>query len=126
MHYNVVYCRHMNLHHSLEIISITEVKNLSEKKLETILTPFEKEYCQAQKKRSLEHIAARLAAKKALAKIIPLEDMLDVEIQKDPNGKPLIRLSGPALKEFEKLKANKILISLSHTEEEGIASLILI
>ncbi len=114
----------MNVEHAIELIQIKEVKKLSKKKLSTLLTPYELDYCQLHKKRGLEPVAARIAAKKALEKIIPLKDWLEAEVQKDNNGKPTLCLSGKAKTLFKKKKLKRIALSLSHTKEEAIASLI--
>ncbi len=113
----------MNYLHAIELIDVSEVKRFSGKKLASLLTPYERDYCQLHKKRQYEHIAARLAAKKAFDKLIPLADWQELEIQKDKNGKPIAHLLGQAKAAFKKKKLKTICLSLSHTQQEAIASL---
>lgn len=110
--------------HAIELVSVSEVKAFSCKKLESLLTPYELNYCQMHKKRASEHVAARLAAKQAFNKLIPLEDWKEIEVQKDENGKPTLHLSGKAQINFKEKKLTHLCLSLSHTQEEAIASLI--
>lgn len=113
----------MNYLHAIELIDVSEVKRFSGKKLASLLTPYERDYCRLNKRRQDEHVAARLAAKKAFAKLIPLANWQELEIQKDENGKPVVLLSGKAKEAFKKKKLKTICLSLSHTQEEAIASL---
>lgn len=90
--------------------------------LEKIFTENELRYAQARKD-FVQHLAARFAAKEAVAKAIStgwsgIFRWKDVEVNNDKNGKPSISLAG---KLREKLADHKIYISLSHSENIVVA-----
>jgi holo-[acyl-carrier protein] synthase len=94
-----------------------------------LFTTGEIQYCQ-NKHFPERHFAARFAAKEAMFKALSTGKKADfgwqeIEIINDSNGQPHITLSG-RVKEFARnLKANRIFVSLSHTEEWAMASVIL-
>lgn len=90
--------------------------------LEKIFTENELKYAQS-KKDFVQHLAARFAAKEAVAKAISKGwaggfRWKDVEVSNDISGKPKIALYGKLKEEFS---TNKIFISLSHSENVVIA-----
>tara|TARA_B100000579_G_scaffold386254_1_gene357843 strand:+ start:406 stop:750 length:345 start_codon:yes stop_codon:yes gene_type:complete len=86
-----------------------------------IFTDSEIEYCQS-KKRPSEHFAARFAAKeatiKALSSVISKLKLTDIQILNDSFGKPFVKLNTNHPVNL------KIKVSLSHTSELAIASVI--
>lgn len=92
----------------------------NEKKfLERVFTPEEIEYC-FKSKNFHQHLAARFCAKEACIKAlndksIPLNK---IEITKDKNGKPEIRIN------IEKYKNTNLLVSISHTKDYAQAVVI--
>lgn len=90
--------------------------------LEKVFTENELNYAQS-KKNFVQHLAARFAAKEAVAKAISRGwsggfRWKDVEVSNDKTGKPEITLYGKLKDEFA---MNKIFISLSHSENVVIA-----
>ncbi|RCK75955.1 MAG: Holo-[acyl-carrier protein] synthase [Ignavibacteriae bacterium] len=90
--------------------------------LEKIFTENELKYAQS-KKNFVQHLAARFAAKEAVAKAVSKGwsggfRWKDVEVSNDISGKPEITLYGKLKEEFSK---NRIYISLSHSENVVIA-----
>jgi holo-[acyl-carrier protein] synthase len=87
------------------------------------------QYCES-KHYPERHFAARFAAKEAIFKALATGKRTDfgwqeIEISNDSNGQPHIKLSGK-VKEFARhLRATRIFVSLSHTEEWAMASVIL-
>ncbi len=97
--------------------------------LNRILLPAEIAYCLAYRE-SAPHIAARFAAKEAIAKAfgtgIGAElGWHDMEITRDDSGRPSVRLHGGGLKLFAARGARELHITLSHTREHATATAIL-
>lgn len=81
------------------------------------------------KKREIEHLAARFAAKEAVLKALGTGwsggiAWTDVEVTRADNGRPGVRLSGLAAETAERLGISDWLLSLSHTEHDAMASAI--
>ena len=113
-------------------IDIEEVKridrllqNRGKKFLERVFSKGEAEYCMA-KARPAEHLAARYAAKEAVAKALGTGfsrgvRLRDIEVIAIDKGPPQIKLHGGAAKRLAVLGASEVLISLSHTQEYAVA-----
>ena len=76
------------------------------------------------------HFAARFAAKEALSKafgtgIGKSMGWRDLDVQKKESGEPFVVLSGGAEKMANEREVERIWISLSHTENSGIATIVL-
>jgi holo-[acyl-carrier protein] synthase len=96
---------------------------------EQVFTPGEIRYCEG-KRYPARHYAARFAAKEAFFKALGTgqRDSLswrDVEVLPDPLGKPEIVLSGETRREAERRGVVRALLSLSHTDDLAMASVIL-
>ncbi len=90
-----------------------------------IFTQREIDYA-AQRRRRVEHFAARFAAKEAVAKALGQGmtngvSWKDIEVIHDPAGKPHISLTGHALRLAEKMGVRSIHLSLSHSDIHSIA-----
>lgn len=96
----------------------------SERFLQRILTPREREYCE-RLKNPVGSIAARWAAKEAVSKAIGTGigeiGWLDIEIRNHPSGKPEVVFS-PRTKRI--MGKTMVLISLSHCEAYATATAI--
>jgi holo-[acyl-carrier protein] synthase len=76
------------------------------------------------------HFAARFAAKEALSKafgtgIGKSMGWRDLDVQKKESGEPFVVLSGGAEKMANEREVERIWISLSHTENSGMATIVL-
>ena len=76
------------------------------------------------------HFAARFAAKEALSKafgtgIGKSMGWRDLDVQKKDSGEPFVVLSGAAERMANEREVERIWISLSHTENSGIATIVL-
>ena len=96
--------------------------------LERVFTPAELAYCQGRK-REIEHLAGRFAAKEAVLKVLGTGwrngiKWTDVEVRNEPSGQPKANLSGECRRIAEELGLTTILISISHIETHAIASAI--
>jgi len=94
--------------------------------LERVFTQAELDYC-IGKKREMEHLAGRFAAKEAVLKVLGTGwrggvNWTDVEILNEPSGQPRVKLSGKCKEIAEQRKLGEILISISHIETHAIAS----
>jgi holo-[acyl-carrier protein] synthase len=80
-------------------------------------------------KKAAEHYAARFAAKEALLKALGkgLTDGIEwtqIEIRREPSGRPTLHLAGRAELAAHALGATGFVVSLSHTDSHAIASVI--
>ncbi len=77
------------------------------------------------------HLAARFAAKEAVSKafgtgIGHTRGWRDIEIVREPSGKPQVVLHGKAESHAQELGVQAVHISLSHTAEYGAASAVVV
>jgi holo-[acyl-carrier protein] synthase len=97
--------------------------------LERVFTPEEIRYCDSKHNR-MERYAARFAAKEAALKAIGTGwnrgvAWRDVEVRRQPGGRPNIAFSGKAGEFAARLGVRQASLSLSHTAEQAIAMVIL-
>ena len=117
-------------------IDITEVPRIrevierhGERFLKRIFTEGEIQYCESKANR-MERYAARFAAKEAGMKAIGTGwnhgvRWRDIEVARNPGGRPTLLLHGKAAAFAAKLGATNIALSLTHTAEEAMAQVIL-
>jgi holo-[acyl-carrier protein] synthase len=117
-------------------IDITEVPRIrevierhGERFLKRIFTEGEIQYCESKENR-MERYAARFAAKEAGMKAIGTGwnhgvRWRDIEVARNPGGRPTLLLHGKAAEFAAKLGATNIALSLTHTAEEAMAQVIL-
>ena len=77
--------------------------------------------------RPLASLAARFAAKEALAKALGAPaglHWIDAEVQTDETGRPSLVLSGSVARRADELGATRVHVSLSH--DAGIASAVVV
>jgi holo-[acyl-carrier protein] synthase len=99
-----------------------------QKFLERVFTAGELAYC-VGRKRELEHLAGRFAAKEAVLKVLGTGwrngiKWTDVEVVNEPSGQPRIRLHDECKRLADEQGLSQVLISISHTETHAIASAI--
>jgi holo-[acyl-carrier protein] synthase len=113
----------------IDIISVSRIARLINEHGDDFLrrwfTPAEIEYCIGKAVPS-RHFAARLAAKEAVAKLLPGEweqpvPWRSIEIVKNGHGQPGVRLSGFALEVAQRSGVGVIRVSLSHCDEYATA-----
>jgi holo-[acyl-carrier protein] synthase len=97
--------------------------------LRRVFTAGEIRYCESKANRA-ERYAARFAAKEAAMKALGTGwsrgvRWRDIEVTREPGGRPTIVLHGKAAEFAEKLGAAHVALSLSHTAEQAIAQVIL-
>jgi holo-[acyl-carrier protein] synthase len=117
-------------------IDIAEVPRIAEaisrfgdRFLRRVFTEGEIKYCDAKANR-IERYAARFAAKEAGMKALGTGwnhgvRFRDIEVCRQPGGRPTITFHGKAAEFAVKLGAVNVALSLSHTAEQAIAQVIL-
>ena len=97
---------------------------------ERVFTASERAYCDSKGAAAAQSYAARFAAKEAFLKALKTGwrgkiTWQDIEVMRDADGVPSLRVSGEARSILEKMGAPLIHLSLSHTSEHAIAQVIL-
>jgi holo-[acyl-carrier protein] synthase len=105
------------------------VERFGDRFLKRVFTPEEVRYCMS-KANAGERLAARFAAKEAAMKAIGTGlrhgvTWQDVEVVRQPGGRPGLRLTGKAADFAATLGCKRTHLSLSHTAEQAIAHVIL-
>jgi holo-[acyl-carrier protein] synthase len=98
--------------------------------LDRIYTAAEKTYCLRKKKNSAESFAARFAAKEAAAKALGTGishgvTWLEIEVTREPSGRPGLRFYGRAAQRAATMGVLNAALSLTHTNEIAMASVLL-
>ena len=117
-------------------IDITEVPRIAEtierhgeRFLHRVFTEGEIAYCDSKANR-VERYAARFAAKEAAMKALGTGwnrgvRWRDVEVCREPGGRPTIQFHGKAAEFYARLGAKHVALSLSHTAQQAVAQVIL-
>jgi len=97
--------------------------------LQRIFTEGEIRYCESKANR-VERYAARFAAKEAAMKAIGTGwshgvAWRDIEVCREPGGRPTLTFHGEAAEFAAKLGISHVALSLTHTAEHAIAQVIL-
>ena len=114
----------------IEVSRIRETLARTPRFVERVFTEKERAYCDSKGAAAAQAYAARFAAKEAALKALRTGwrgsvRWHDIEISNDENGAPLIEIKGEARKIFDGSGANVAHLSLSHTTEHAIATVIL-
>jgi len=113
-----------------EVSRIAEsIQRFGERFLRRIFTEGEIQYCESKANR-VERYAARFAAKEAAMKALGTGwnrgvRWRDIEVFRQPGSRPTIKFYGKAADFAARLNAKNVALSLSHTPEQAIASVIL-
>jgi len=117
----------------VDIIEVARIKaaidRFGQRFLKRVFTSEEIRYC-LSKLNAAERLAARFAAKEAGMKAIGTGlrhgvSWQDLEVVRDPGGRPRLRFSGKAAEFAATLGCKSTHLSLSHTAEQAIAHVIL-
>jgi holo-[acyl-carrier protein] synthase len=108
----------------VDIIEISRIDAIIKRRGETFLkrvfTPLE-----IAKYTAVNSLAARFAAKEAVLKALGACDKgiswQDIEILSEPDGKPMVNLTGKAKLQADKSAISRLNISLSHSREYAVA-----
>jgi len=96
--------------------------------LERIFTPSELAYCEKHRRRA-ERFAGRFAAKEAAMKALGTGwargvRWVDIEVTREPSGKPTLKLSGAACAIATSLGVENIALTITHTGNTALALVI--
>jgi holo-[acyl-carrier protein] synthase len=118
----------------IDLVDIQRVERLLEGKgdraLKRLLTEDERSYCLGQPAPA-RHVAARLAAKEAAYKAFQVAagargiGWREMEVVRDTEGRPALRFHGRALDTAKTLRVASALLSISHTDQNAAAVVIL-
>jgi holo-[acyl-carrier protein] synthase len=110
----------------IDLVAVDRVSRMleryPERTLERLLTEGERRYC-LEKAVPARHVAARIAAKEAVYKALQgTEDARgigwrEIEVVHDWGGRPTVRLTGRAEQRFQLMRAEAVLLSLTHTDD---------
>ena len=105
------------------------IERFGKRFLQRIYTDAEIRYCQSRRN-SVERFAARFAAKEAALKALGTGWRMgvawkEVEVRREPGGRPTVHFSGRAAEFATRLRMKHASLSLSHTAEQAIAQVIL-
>jgi len=122
----------MILGHGIDVVEIPRLAAMvgrhGERFVERVFTPVERDYCRGRK-REMEHLAGRFAAKEAVLKVLGTGwagkiSWRDIEVTNTPAGQPLVTLAGECARIAERMGIRRVLISISHTGDWAAASAI--
>ena len=117
----------------IDLVEIDRIKHsverFGERFLDRIYTAAEKAYCLG-KKNAAESLAARFAAKEAGAKALGTGisrgvNWLEIEVVREPSGRPAIAFHGRARERAKRLGIRSAALSITHTGTLAMASVIL-
>jgi holo-[acyl-carrier protein] synthase len=105
------------------------IERFGDRFLQRIFTAGERRYCDSKANR-VERYAARFAAKEAAMKALGTGwnygvRWQDCEVARKPGGRPTLVFHGKAGEFAAKLGVKNIALSLTHTEEQAMAQVIL-
>jgi holo-[acyl-carrier protein] synthase len=97
--------------------------------LNKVFTPAEQAYC-LRKRNAAESLAARFAAKEAGAKALGTGmsrgvTWLEIEVVREPGGRPALRFHGRAAEVARRLNARRAALSITHSRDFAMASVVL-
>ena len=102
------------------------IERYGERFLERVFTAGEMAYCMRKKKNAAESFAARFAAKEAGAKALGTGisrgiTWKELEVRREPSGRPTLHLSGRAAELAKAMGVRRIQLSLTHSRELAMA-----
>lgn len=105
------------------------IQNLNRRFVQRVFTEGEQSFCD-QRRDPAPHYAARFAAKEALFKALGTGwaqgvTWRDAEVRRNEHEAPALILHGEALRRCQALGADRIHLSLTHSEQYAIATVIL-
>jgi holo-[acyl-carrier protein] synthase len=104
-------------------------KRFGQRFLDRVFTPAEQAYCM-RKRNAAESLAARFAAKEAGAKALGTGisrgvSWLEIEVVREPGGRPTIRFHGRAAEIADQMGVAHVALSITHTASLSMASVVL-
>ncbi len=114
----------------IEVYRIRETLERTPRFAMRVFTEEERAFCEAKGVTAAQSFAVRFAAKEAFLKALQTGwrgriTWHDIEIVSNEMGVPSLEIQGEAQKILENLGANRIHLTLSHTNEHAVAQVIL-
>jgi len=119
--------------HGIDIVETARIAAMvtehGERFLDRCFTDSEQAYAAESKHRRFEHLAARFAAKEAVLKALGTGwtsgiAWSDIDILRDAEGRPGVRLGGEAAKIAATLGVEHWFLSITHSDSYAVASVI--
>ena len=117
----------------IDIVAIARFRDVLERQgdrfIQRVFTAAEQEYCGGRRD-PVPHYAARFAAKEAFLKALGTGwaggiRWQDVEILREPGAAPMVRVHGLAATIAEERGVRVMQVSLSHSDEAAVATVLL-
>jgi holo-[acyl-carrier protein] synthase len=117
----------------IDVVDIVRIQRIidrfGQRFLNRVYLAAEQAYC-LRKRNSAESFAARFAAKEAAAKALGTGisngvNWLEIEVIREPSGRPTLRFHGRAAQIASHLGVVRSALSLTHTAEIAMASVVL-
>jgi holo-[acyl-carrier protein] synthase len=117
----------------IDVIEIARIQQVVDRFgarfLDRVYLPAEQAYCK-RKRNAAESFAARFAAKEAAAKALGTGishgvNWLEIEVVREPSGRPTLRFHGRAAQIAGQLGVVRSALSLTHTGQIAVASVVL-
>ena len=104
------------------------VQRFGQRFLNRVYTAAEQAYC-LRKRNSAESLAARFAAKEAGAKALGTGishgvSWLEIEVVREPSGRPTIKFHGRAAEIAQRMGVGHVALSITHTATLSMASVV--
>lgn len=114
----------------VEVYRIRETLERTPRFAERVFTDAERSYCESRGVAATQSYAARFAAKEAFLKALRTGwrgklAWREIEVTQTADGAPSLNVTGEAKRLLDELGADAVHVSLSHTSEHAIASVIL-
>ncbi len=117
----------------VDIVAVNRVRAVLERQkarfIERVFTPGEQKYCDAHRDPA-PHYAVRFAAKEAVLKALGTGwsggiRWVDVEICREEGKAPVVLIHGEAARIAARMQVQTIHVSLSHSDENAVATVVL-
>jgi holo-[acyl-carrier protein] synthase len=114
----------------IEVYRIRDTIARTPRFVDRVFTDAEREYCESRGAAAAQSFAARFAAKEAFLKALKTGwrgkiQWQDIEVTRDADGVPSLNITGEARDVLDCLGSPTIHLSMSHTAEHAIATVIL-
>jgi holo-[acyl-carrier protein] synthase len=116
---------------AVEIARIqSSIERFGARFLDRVYTAAEQAYCLRKRRNAAESFAARFAAKEAAAKALGTGISrgvywLEIEVVREPGGRPALRFHGRAAERAGRMGVRQSALSLTHTASLAFASVVL-
>lgn len=124
----------MQVYQGVDLVEIPKFADLflrNRDLVSEIFTEGERKYCLSMKE-PYRHFAGRFAAKEACMKALGMglsgidNTLQEIEVSSTPSGKPVLSISGWAEKMGRKKKICQLTVSISHSAQYAVATVILV